>query len=94
MQMKYRPVFEADALFYFFDSVTKADITEHLKQYSKQLKMQIAGISKHKEESLRFVPDEMKGSAEAIFLHHELHYDAELKWAEQTIMLMKQGGCL
>lgn len=89
LQMEYRPVFAADTLFYFSDSMNKEDIVEHLNQYAEQLKMRISIISRHKEESLRFIPDAMKHSAEAIFLHHELHYNTELTWAEQAIALMK-----
>lgn len=89
LKMEYRPAFEADTLFYFSDSVDKASIAEHLNQYAEQLKVQISIISRHKKESLQFIPDEMKQSAEGIFLHHELHYNAELNWAEQAIALMK-----
>lgn len=88
LRMEYRPIFEVDTLFYFSDSMNKADIVEHLNQYAEQLKMQINTIGRHKEESLRLIPDEMKRSAEAVFLHHELHYKAELEWAEQAIASM------
>ena len=89
LHMKYNPVFEADAVFYFSDNIVKEDLIEHLSRYAEQLKTQISIIEKHKAESFHFIPDEMKSSAEVIFLHHELHYKVELEWAEKAIILMK-----
>jgi len=89
LHMEYHPVFEADAMFYFSDNIAKKDLVEHLKQYAEQLKAQISIIEKHKIESFQFIPDEMKSSAEVIFLHHELHYKVELEWAQKAIVLMK-----
>ena len=89
LNMEYRPSFDSDAVFYFSDNINKKDLTEHLKIYIEKLKMQISIIEKHKSEVLTYIPDEIKSSSEAIFLHHELHYRAELEWAKQVIQIIK-----
>ena len=84
LKFEYRPAFASDAVFYFSDSLEKTQIAEHLEFYVRELKGIIAAIQKHEQETMRFVPDNMKTIVRIVFDHHLLHYRAELAWAEQS----------
>lgn len=85
LEFEYRPVFPADAVFYFSDHYQIAEIVGRLKTYAEKLKNSLTVIEKHRNETLQFVPDEVKSMVEIIFSHHELHYRAELDWAEESL---------
>lgn len=92
LEFEYKPVFHSDAVFYFSDFIDMQDILTHLTAYIDKLKKAIASMETHKKETLQFVPIEYKTSVSIIFSHHEHHYRAELKWAEETLNILKQAG--
>lgn len=81
----YHPSFPTDGVFYFSDYLDVSDIYEQLTGYVKRLNTIISSLQNHKEETLLFVPDEMKTMVNIIFSHHERHYQAELDWASETL---------
>ena len=85
LELEYRPVFPSDGIFYFSDHYQIAEIIEHLKIYIEKLNDTLAVIDKHRNETLPYVPDEMKTMVSIIFSHHEHHYKAELTWAKETL---------
>lgn len=90
LDFEYRPTFPSDGVFYFSDSIKVEDIAEHLKNYIVKLQRVIESIKKHKNETLKFVPEDTKMMVQIIFSHHERHYQAELDWANETIQRL--GG--
>lgn len=81
LNFSYHPTFPADAVFYFSDSLTNEEITEHLREYVEKLHAQLVEIKKHGNETIAHVPNDRKSMISAIFRHHEYHYKAELDWA-------------
>lgn len=86
----YRPSFPSDGLFYFSDHLDNSNITVHLKDYIQKLNKIIASIQTHRNETIQFIPDEMKTMATIIFSHHVRHYQAELDWATETLNQLKE----
>jgi len=85
LKLDYRPVFPADGIFYFSDSLDKEEITKQLREYVAKLQAQLVEIKKHGNEALVHVPNDNKSMISAIFRHHEYHYKAELDWAVSTL---------
>ncbi len=85
LDFDYRPVFPSDGVFYFSDYLETSDIIAHLEAYVEKLKKIIAAIQKHKNETMGFVPDDMKTVANIVFSHHGCHYRAELGWAVEAL---------
>lgn len=81
----YRPTFESDGLFYFSDYLESSNITTQLEAYIQKLTKIISSIQAHKNDTIQFIPEEMKTMANIIFNHHEMHYQAELTWASDTL---------
>lgn len=85
LEFEYRPVFPSDGVFYFSDQYQITEIIDHLKIYERKLKDKLALIERHKNETMLFVPAEIKRMIEIIFSHHERHFQAELDWAEESL---------
>lgn len=85
LDFDYRPTFSSDSVFFFAEHLEVADITCHLETYIAKLNSALNSIKKHKEESLKFIPDDLRKMAEIIFSHHERHYQAELEWAQESL---------
>ncbi len=81
----YSPSFPTDGVFYFADHLEISDINDHLESYIQKLRKIIASLKIHKKETMLIIPEEMKTMADIIFSHHELHYQAELKWASEAL---------
>ena len=92
LDFDYRPSFPSDGVFYFSDSLPPGEIAAHLESYADNLRYQLDVISRHREETLRYIPEAMRKNALVIFNHHELHYRAELQWATETLSLYKEVG--
>ncbi|MDD3169764.1 MAG: PadR family transcriptional regulator [Eubacteriales bacterium] len=91
LSFEYRPVFPFDSVFYFSEHLEKKEITGHLKTYIEELDHTMIQLKEHKRETLKFVPEEMRLSAEIIFSHHERHYQSERDWASEALnILLKQ----
>ena len=84
----YRPSFPSDGLFYFSEHIEMSNISYHLDIYINKLNKIINSIQTHKNETMQFIPDEMKPMANIIFSHHIHHYRAELDWASETLKIL------
>lgn len=91
LSIRYRPTFDVDAAFYFSDSLNNTELVDNLRLHTQHMKQVLNIIGQHREETLRYLPEESKGSADMIFLHHILHYQAELSWAEQAVQKMEEA---
>jgi DNA-binding PadR family transcriptional regulator len=85
LDFDYRPIFTSDSVFFFSEHLETIDIGNHLEQYIVKLEAALKSIEKHKDESLSFIPENMRKMAEIIFSHHEHHYQAELEWAQESL---------
>lgn len=85
LKFEYRPSFASDGVFYFSDALDPESIIMHLKAYIKELEHSITILQQHKNETLQFVPDKMKTMAKIIFSHHQMHYQSELDWANESL---------
>lgn len=86
----YRPSFPSDGVFYFSDHLETSNVTIHLNDYIEKLNKIIDLLQIHKNETILFIPEEMKTMANIIFSHHEHHYQAELDWASETLIKLKE----
>ncbi|MGA2142613.1 MAG: helix-turn-helix transcriptional regulator [Brevinematales bacterium] len=86
----YRSSFDSDAVFFFSDSIPPESICRSLEDYRFKMQKALSIIKKHRDESMKFIPEENRAAAVIIFSHHEKHYKAELDWTEETIELYKR----
>lgn len=91
LQIEYRPTFETDATFYFSDHLENGALLESLSRHRVAINQTINVIELHRNETMKYIPDEYKASADIIFEHHILHYKAELTWAEQSLNSLKEA---
>ncbi|PPK81992.1 PadR family transcriptional regulator [Lacrimispora xylanisolvens] len=92
LNMNYRPVFDADAAFYFSEYLTASDFLQSLTLHIRKLEQVIKRIEDHRTEMEKVIPEEMKIYADIIFNHHLMHYKAELSWAEESIDAIGKKG--
>ncbi len=92
MDFDYRPTFSSDSVFFFAEHLEVREIANHLEIYIAKLTISLELIKKHRDDSLRFVPDDSRIMAEIIFSHHENHYRSELEWATETLTKLVAGG--
>lgn len=92
LDMKYRPVFDADAAFYFSEYLSASDFLQSLTLHINRLKKVIIGIEDHRTEMEQVIPEDMKIYADIIFNHHLMHYKAELNWAEESAEAIRKKG--
>lgn len=92
LDMNYRPVFEADAAFYFSEYLTASDFLQSLTHHINRLKAVLIGIEEHQAEMEKVIPEDMKTYAEIIFNHHIMHYRTELNWAEESAEAIRKKG--
>lgn len=82
---EYRPTFPSDSVFYFSDYIKSSEIIVQLRAYIEKLNKSITIIQNHKDNTIPFVPDDIKTMVNIIFDHHERHYKAELEWARESL---------
>ena len=92
LDFDYRPSFPSDGVFYFAEHLETEKISEHVKNYIDKLKHKVSKIQAHKNEVLNMIPKEMQAIAEIIFNHHQLHYQAELDWALESLKSLSNQG--
>lgn len=92
LDVKYQPVFDVDAAFYFSEYLTVSEILESLTQHISKLNEALESIEKRREEMAKFLPEEMILYADIILNHHVLHYQAERSWAEESAETIKRKG--
>lgn len=90
LNIQYRPHFEVDAAFYFSDCLNSGDLLDGLSRHIDNLKKSLSVIERHRNETIKYIPENFRTSAGIIFEHHILHYRAELSWAEQSINRIKE----
>lgn len=83
LKMEYRPTFEVDGALYFSDHLKEDVFLKALEQYEVDLKNSLDRIEEHRR-ILNEIPEEMQVAADLIFLHHRMHYQAELTWAQEA----------
>lgn len=90
LEISYRPTFEVDGALFFSDYADPEDFRYALESHISSLLESLERISRHRCEVISGIPEEMRGAAELIFTHHELHYQAELAWTRQAIAALKE----
>ena len=90
-EFDYRPVFEADGVFYFSEYLEAGPVVKKLQSYAEKLAYSIQAIEKHRNESMAVIPEELRSSADIIFNHHLLHYRAERAWVEKSISILEEN---
>ncbi|MGI5985553.1 MAG: PadR family transcriptional regulator [Clostridiales bacterium] len=89
LEFDYRPSFSSDGVFFFSDYLQVDMITEKLEIYIEKLQTILQSLQKHWDETVQFVPPEMRTMVDVIFSHHMKHYKAELDWAAETLQSLK-----
>jgi DNA-binding PadR family transcriptional regulator len=87
---EYRPTFFSDATFYFYDHLERYEIAENLQTHIGKMENTILRLEEHKRQTLQYLPEEYCNMASIIFDHHLLHFEAELKWAKQSLRNFNQ----
>lgn len=90
LQIEYRPTFDIDGTLYFSDALESGELTDSLSRHAANLRQILSRLEAHREETLKYIPEEYRTSAELIFQHHIQHYKAELIWAEQSLNRLKE----
>ena len=85
LDIDYRPTFDVDAAFYFSDHMDRDDIVKSLQRHFEKLEKAIKHIEEHRQQTLRYLPEDMKVWANIIFEHHLSHYQSELEWTKSSI---------
>lgn len=90
LKIEYRPTFDIDGTLYFSDYLENNELVESLSNHMAKLENIISSLEVHRNETLRYIPEEYKTTAEIIFQHHLFHYRAELAWAQQSLQSLKE----
>ncbi|WP_097005962.1 PadR family transcriptional regulator [Lacrimispora amygdalina] len=92
LDMHYRPVFDADAAFYFSEYLSPADFIQSLTHHIARLETVLKKIEEHQAEVHQILPENMRAYADIIFNHHVMHYRTELNWAEESLRVIRKKG--
>ena len=90
LDMRYRPTFDADSAFFFSDSLDGAALVRALRAHAQRLEASLARIAAHRAAVVSPLPPDMRTAADLIFEHHALHYQAELRWAQESIQRLEE----
>ncbi len=90
LDLQYRPSFEVDSALFFSDYTDDAEFLLALECHVSNLNDSLQRIASHRQEVVPNLPSPMRSSADLIFAHHELHYQAERSWAERAIQILKE----
>lgn len=89
LELEYRPTFAVDGALFFSEYVEVGDLVSALECHAANLREALERLRTHKVQTLGSIPEGMRMAAELIFTHHELHYQAELDWAERAVTNME-----
>jgi len=89
LNFRFRPDFDADAVFYFAEYLEPERIREHLEAYAAELEKSLAIIERHRDEVNRYIPQDARLCADILFSHHAAHYRAERNWALEALQRMR-----
>ncbi|WP_312061369.1 PadR family transcriptional regulator [Anaerotignum sp.] len=90
LNIEYRPTFDIDGTFYFSDYLENNELIESLSNHVAKLQLVLSSLEVHRNETLRYIPEKYKTTANIIFEHHLYHYRAELAWAEKSLQSLKE----
>ena len=88
----YRPTFDIDASLYFADALPPHELLSAFDEAESWLCRTLQLIEQHKAETLACMPAQAAVSAELIFDHHLLHYQAELDWVRKAASRIKEAA--
>ncbi|WP_312070286.1 PadR family transcriptional regulator [Anaerotignum propionicum] len=90
LNIEYRPTFDIDGTFYFSDYLENNELIKSLSSHIAKLQKILSSLEAHRNETIRYIPEEYKTTANIIFEHHLFHYRAELAWAEKSFKSLKE----
>ena len=92
LHFDYHPVFPEDGIFYFSEYLDSEKIAKSLQSHIEDSQRVITYLKKHRDETMKIVPEESQSMVSIIFNHHLRHYQAELAWAKETITLLRPAN--
>jgi DNA-binding PadR family transcriptional regulator len=87
----FRGEYLFDATLFFFEYIDNNILIRSLKEQIDICKNVLNHIEKHQKGILAHIPKEYVKPAHAVFNHHIYHYQAELKWLEETLASLEGG---
>ncbi|WP_124066306.1 PadR family transcriptional regulator [Clostridium sp. E02] len=91
LDISYQLVFDIDAALYFSEYIKVSELEESLNQYIIDLKQSITELDEHRSTILNTVSTDRKLTTNLIFNHHRMHYETELRWAEESLKQMESN---
>lgn len=91
LDIRYRPAFDVDGVFYFSDHLEKEELLDGLVRHLQNLGRSLERIEEHRSLTLPHLPGAMRVSADIIFEHHAAHYRAEIAWAQKAMLDIQEG---
>ena len=88
----YTAEFDLDAALFFRDELDDDALNTALKSHENYLRNAVKEIKRRREEILTNIPDEAKLAVRAIFSHHLVHYNAELRWVRAVLLDLTDPG--
>jgi DNA-binding PadR family transcriptional regulator len=79
--------FSIDAALFFADRLSSPGeiLSNALKTREETMNAVLSALRTHRDEILERLPPQAALMASALFRHHELHYDAELRWTREVL---------
>ena len=81
---KYRTEFLFDAIFFFYNFLEETEILRALERSEKDMTSSLNNIIAHRKNIIKYIPEKHRKYVDSIFMHHQYHYDAELKWIKDV----------
>jgi len=81
----FRGEYLFDASLFFFEYSDKQRLRKELDRKVEKCRSTLEHIKNHQKEVLSHIPEAFAKVAGAVFNHHIYHYEAELKWLEETL---------
>ncbi len=88
---EYSQEFLIDAVIFFMEYSEPEKVLTELEEKSSALKHSREELQKHRKDVKSSVPEEFQDIVDIIFSHHQYHLEAENKWAEKAISLLKKN---
>lgn len=79
-----------DAALYFAQYLAPEILNREFERSIEKIAQTVAHIRSHQAETMKSIPEHFGKLATAIFNHHRYHYEAELKWLEETKVLLNE----
>ncbi len=78
-----------DGALFFSEYIDNEEIGPAFDRRIDYLEKAVNNIDSHKNEAIKYIPEDFKKYAKIIFDHHIIHYKAELTWALKAASLFK-----